>query len=1117
MNPALIDLLTSNDDTIRNTAALSLAKSLPHEELMRQMEELELFRQQTENLYHRVRAAIFLSSIYRFILQESEHVRADGRIDQSAHEKLLNRKFEEAITEWRLIAARQGLDQTTASCLAHAYQQTAFASLADQVRRSVRQCAGNRWMFRVGSADEHPLKIRSELMKRDGSTGLYPILTERTPVRMDLSHSGWSDIFFLGMDYPEGARVINISVDLGVHGRDREPVPPIESRVRVIDEPVLRITSVDLKDTKDVTSLEDLFNFGNDYLSLVKAGVIASGLVPPSLEGTGVSLASVLASVVRPGMGIEVVCKVNDIPKGSRLAVSTNLLASIIALLMRATGQTSQLTGTLRQEELKVVVARAILGEWIGGSGGGWQDSGGIFPGIKIIHGVQAQPGDPEWEISRGRLLPNHQLLDEKELGSSVSLELAERLAKGLILIHGGMAQNVGPILNMVTEKYLLRQEREWQARQESLAIFQEILDSLRRADVKSLASLTNRHFNGPLKTMIPWVSNRFTETLIERMKARYGEKFWGFLMLGGMSGGGMGLFVDPEIGPHIRGEVLQLIREAKAELDDALPFAMEPVVYDFRINPRGTFADLQTGTQAVMPDSYLELIVSRLHPGSTSAWTATRRAEMYQFATAVTGEQAQISVLRTLVGQVFPLDRTTIKPNAAEWEAQARQIREAFGFDPIQHARNREDLLKGRIGLARNRLPNSIEVCDVHDRDVIDLRGARRQQISSHENPGQVAVVTLAAGVGSRWTTGAGVVKAVNPFVSIEGRHRSFLDIHLAKTRQSQSLLGYRIPHIVTSSYLTKPAIERHWLRDAQAWSDLDVSISEGRAIGQRLIPTRRDLTFLWEETTQALLDENKQKVRDAGRKATLDWATAAGEATDYVDNIPAQRFHPPGHFYEVPNLMTSGVLGKVLRSYPGLRWLMIHNIDTLGVWVDPLIVSHAEKAGTILSFEVIDKRVEDHGGGLARVGSKPRLLEGLAQPDDATDYKLRYYNSLTTWLDIDRWLGMLGLSRSDLIDNNQPRIQESVRDLAQRLPAYVTIKDVKRRWGFGQEDVFPVAQLERLWGDVSGLEEVPTSFFVVDRMRGQQLKDPSQLDSWANDGSLDHIASLCDFGQNK
>ena len=51
-------------------------------------------------------------------------------------------------------------------------------------------------------------------------------------------------------------------------------------------------------------------------------------------------------------------------------------------------------------------MARAILGEWMGGSGGGWQDSGGIFPGIKLIEGVAAPQGDPEWGVSRGRLLP---------------------------------------------------------------------------------------------------------------------------------------------------------------------------------------------------------------------------------------------------------------------------------------------------------------------------------------------------------------------------------------------------------------------------------------------------------------------------------------------------------------------------------------------------------------------------------------------------------------------------------------------------------------------------------------------------------------------------------------
>ena len=39
----------------------------------------------------------------------------------------------------------------------------------------------------------------------------------------------------------------------------------------------------------------------------------------------------------------------------------------LISLLMRATGQTKNLTGALEPEEARVIVARAILGEWIGG------------------------------------------------------------------------------------------------------------------------------------------------------------------------------------------------------------------------------------------------------------------------------------------------------------------------------------------------------------------------------------------------------------------------------------------------------------------------------------------------------------------------------------------------------------------------------------------------------------------------------------------------------------------------------------------------------------------------------------------------------------------------------
>src|SRR5207248_360941 len=129
----------------------------------------------------------------------------------------------------------------------------------------------------------------------------------RTPVRMDLSHSAWSDIFFLGMDYPEGARVLNASVDLGVRGRDAAPRPPVEAFLRVIDEPVLRLVSVDLGASADLTALPDVFDFARDYLGLLKAAVIAAGVVPPGLEGSEQSLTELLERLVGPGLGLEVV------------------------------------------------------------------------------------------------------------------------------------------------------------------------------------------------------------------------------------------------------------------------------------------------------------------------------------------------------------------------------------------------------------------------------------------------------------------------------------------------------------------------------------------------------------------------------------------------------------------------------------------------------------------------------------------------------------------------------------------------------------------------------------------------------------------------------------------
>ena len=282
---------------------------------------------------------------------------------------------------------------------------------------------------------------------------------------------------------------------------------------------------------------------------------------------------------------------------------------------------------------------------------------------------------------------------------------------------------------------------------------------------------------------------------------------------------------------------------------------------------------------------------------------------------------------------------------------------------------------------------------------------------------------------------------------------------------------------------------------------------------MGLRMIPTISDLRFAWEEMPQQVLDEQQQKMRDSVRTALLNWAQSTGEATDYTDNLPLQCLHPVGHFYEIPNLLINGTLADLLTERPQLKTLMLHNIDTLGADVDPTLLGHHLASKTGLSFEVITRRLEDRGGGLASIEGRPRLLEGLAMPREEDEFILSYYNSMTTWINVDKLLGLFELTRDDILARNEKTILAGIRKVASCLPTYMTLKEVKKRWGHGQEDVFPVTQFEKLWGDLTTLPDIESKFIVVPRSRGQQLKDPAQLDAWLRDGSADHIESLCEW----
>jgi len=1102
----LINIIQGSNPEIKNKSLEDFCSLASLEVLLEESKELEEYRRNETNLYNRVRALFFLYAIHRFYIPLHNDIGTEGLIPFKAYDYLLNRRFEEAIDLLLKVQDDKGVNEGVSSGLAEAYHRLAFQTLSDQVRTSVRSTAGNKWMFRIGHPTDQPLKIHPTLLEKEVLSGLYSCLHETTPVRMDLSHSGWSDIFFLGMDYPEGAKVLNISVDLCILNQpsDATPLPPIETWLRVIDEPILKLTSIDLGTTASISNLAEVFDFAKDYLGLLKAAVIASGIVPPGMEGAGLPLTLLLENMVGKGRGIEVVSKVNNIPKGSRLAVSTNLLASLISLCMRATGQTRSLTGVLNEDERRLVASKAILGEWIGGSGGGWQDSGGVWPGMKLIKGVIAKEGDPEFGISKGCLLPKHTILGTDE----VSLEVRQKLQDSLVMVHGGMAQDVGPILEMVTEKYLLRSKKEWNGRQNAIAYFDEVVQKLKEGDIKGIGAFTQRNFEGPIQEIIPWATNLYTETLISQIKSEFKDLFWGFWMMGGMSGGGMGFIFDPSIKKQAQVRLQQLMSETKKKFEHSIAFAMEPVVYDFKINENGTCAELFVGKEALLPEAYYTLILPQLLKKDMHLLSNCQRNELAFLGNAYKVNEKYTGFITNLFDRMIP-------QNQVESSQQKPFIilLEELGFEAEEHEKIKKDLKSGRIGLSKNRISINSTIEDVLKSEIDHYSVLNNQYLidlglKALKNK-ELAIVTLAGGAGSRWTKGAGVVKSLSPYAKFEGKHRNFIETHLAKTRKVNLLYGTDLQHVITTSYLTHPALSG-FLKDSEILNK-NVFLSSGKFIGLRLIPTERDLRFLWEELPQQMLDEQSNKVQQSLHAALINWAKNAGEASDYRDNLPSQCIHPVGHWYEVPNLFLNGTLQQLIKENPNLKHLLLHNIDTLGANADPALLGYHIQQQKAMTVELITRRLDDRGGGLAKINGQIRLIEGLALPDEKVEFNLSYYNTNTFWIDIDKLLLAFGLTRFDL--TNIEKVKAAVYTMAARMPSYVTIKDVKKRWGKGQEDVYPVTQFEKLWGDMTAIPELHCDYINVPRMRGQQLKEVSQLDGWLRDGSKNYIDSICEW----
>ena len=233
----------------------------------------------------------------------------------------------------------------------------------------------------------------------------------------------------------------------------------------------------------------------------------------------------------------------------------------------------------------------------------------------------------------------------------------------------------------------------------------------------------------------------------------------------------------------------------------------MEPVVYDFAINPHGTFADLLRRRGGPAAAGYYAMTVPRLLRADPAALTPPAAGGARPLRRGLPRPSRELAgMVETLFDRLFAAHR----PGRSGPAGASPSCWSSTASTASSTSASARPCAAGRIGLAQNRLPASTTIEDVRPEDVIDAAaaagrpGTAAARGATRWRRARSAVVTLAAGAGSRWTQGAGVVKALHPFCKLGGRHRTFLEIHLAKSRRIGHAVRRRPAHVVTTSYLT-------------------------------------------------------------------------------------------------------------------------------------------------------------------------------------------------------------------------------------------------------------------------------------------------------------------------
>jgi galactokinase/mevalonate kinase-like predicted kinase len=357
----------------------------------------------------------------------------------------------------------------------------------------------------------------------------------RVPARLELG-GGWTDTPPYSLEH--GGDVTNVAINL--NGQ-----PPIHCYCRIIEEPVIRLSSIDGGRHVKVANLEDLLDYHRpeDRFALAKAALAISGFSPEAGGWEpGISLRRILEDF---GGGIELTTLVG-IPKGSGLGTSSLLGAVIIAVIRRMIGR------ELDQREMFHEVLRL---EQALTTGGGWQDQiGGGVGGAKLTSTHPGMFPDP-----RIHYLPSD-LFDPRLNGGTT------------LLYYTGLTRLAKNILEQIVGGYLNRDRRIMATLAKEHVVAHAIADAMGRKDPLDFGRNVNAAWELH-KRLCRDVTNPSIESLLSRVRRYvYGTR------ISGAGSGGFLLMICKS--PADAAQVRRMLE--REPLNDRSRF------FEFEVNDRG-------------------------------------------------------------------------------------------------------------------------------------------------------------------------------------------------------------------------------------------------------------------------------------------------------------------------------------------------------------------------------------------------------------------------------------------------------------------------------------------------------------------------------------------------